>query len=245
MNFVGEKIVTSSSMLALEEIRSVDEAALFVRRERQLRGWTAQQLVDAIVRAAADAGDELSLTQQAVSFFETGKAKSIPRWLRYAEAAFAAPARNLQTTAEAASSKIEPEDDVEIDAIDLAYGMGGAFLDNHDPDVERAKFSRTWLRQFTSASPELLFSAQGIGDSMWPTIHDRDVVIGDRSSTRLDQADKIWAVVYGGVGMIKRLRPLPDGTVRIMSDNPQVSDELATDGDLHIVGRVAAIVRRV
>jgi phage repressor protein C with HTH and peptisase S24 domain len=137
------------------------------------------------------------------------------------------------------------DDEAEIDSIDLAYGMGGAFLDTHDPEVEKAKFSRTWLRQFTNASPELLFSAQGIGDSMWPTIHDRDVVIGDRSSTRVDQADKIWAVVYGGVGMIKRLRPLPDGTVRIMSDNPQVSDELATDGDLHIVGRVAAIVRRV
>lgn len=139
----------------------------------------------------------------------------------------------------------EDPDAVEIEAIDLAYGMGGAFLDTEDVEVERAKFSRQWLRQFTSASPEMLFSAQGIGDSMWPTIHDRDVVIADRSSRTVDQADKIWAVVFGGVGMIKRLRPLPDGTVRIMSDNPQVSDELASDGDLFIVGRVAAIVRRV
>jgi len=45
--------------------------------------------------------------------------------------------------------------------------------------------------------------------------------------------------------MIKRLRPMPDGTVRIMSDNPQVSDEIATDGDLTIIGRVVAIVRSV
>jgi phage repressor protein C with HTH and peptisase S24 domain len=136
-------------------------------------------------------------------------------------------------------------DEVEIDSIDLAYGMGGTFLDTESVEVEKARFSRSWLRQYTDAPPEMLFSTSGVGDSMWPTIHDRDGVIADRSSRTVDQGDKIWAIVFGGVAMIKRLRPLPDGTVRIMSDNPQVSDEVASDGDLFIVGRVAAIVRRV
>jgi phage repressor protein C with HTH and peptisase S24 domain len=144
------------------------------------------------------------------------------------------------------ATRVADDDEVEIDTIDLAYGMGGSFLDFfEDPEIEKARFSRAWLRKFTEAPPQLLFSAEGIGDSMWPTIHDRDTIIGDRSQRVIEQADKIWAVVYGGVGMIKRLRPMPDGSVKIMSDNPQVSDELATDGDLHIVGRVAAIVRRV
>ena len=80
---------------------------------------------------------------------------------------------------------------------------------------------------------------------MYPTIHDRDGIIADRSRRRIDQGDRIWAIVFGGFGMIKRLRPMPDGTVRIMSDNPQVSDEIATDGDLTIIGRVVAIVRSV
>lgn len=137
------------------------------------------------------------------------------------------------------------DDDVEIDSIDLAYGLGGTFVDDDSVEVEKAKFSRSWLRKFTDAPPERLFSTAGAGDSMWPTIHDRDEVIVDRSSRVVDQGDKIWAIVFGGVGMIKRLRPLPDGTVKIMSDNQQVRDELATDSDLFVVGRVAAIVRRV
>ena len=136
-------------------------------------------------------------------------------------------------------------DEVQIDSIDLAYGMGGTFLDTDAVEVSKSTFSRGWLRQYTESAPEHLFSATGVGDSMYPTIHDRDGIIADRSRRRIDQGDRIWAIVFGGFGMIKRLRPMPDGTVRIMSDNPQVSDEFATDGDLTIVGRVVAIVRSV
>jgi phage repressor protein C with HTH and peptisase S24 domain len=144
-------------------------------------------------------------------------------------------------------SSTDEEDDVLIDMIDLAYGMGGAFLDSDQVEVERVKFSRSWLRQFTNTLPRHLVSTRGIGDSMMPTIHDRDVVIIDKSQTRveLNMGEKIWACVYGGVGMIKRLRPMPDGTVKISSDNLVIRDEVAADGDLFIVGRVIAVVRSV
>lgn len=140
-----------------------------------------------------------------------------------------------------------PDDDgdlVEIDMVDLAYGMGGAFLDSDNVEVAKVKFSQSWLRQFTTSAPHFLASTRGIGDSMMPTIHDRDVVIIDKSQTRLDMnlGEKIWACVFGGVGMIKRLRPMPDGSVKISSDNQLIRDELATDGDLFIVGRVVAKV---
>jgi hypothetical protein len=139
-------------------------------------------------------------------------------------------------------------DEVEIDSIDLSFGMGGTFVDYEPGSIEiaKAKFSREWLRKFTHSSPELLFTTSGVGDSMAPTINDQDVVIVDRSEQRLDgtMGEKIWAIVFGGVGMIKRLRPLPDGTVKIMSDNQLVRDELATDNDLFIVGRVVGSVRR-
>jgi len=141
---------------------------------------------------------------------------------------------------------VEPNpDEVEIDWIDLAYGMGGTFLDSDNVRVEKARFSRAWLRVFTSTPPNLLFSTQGYGDSMMPTIHDRDVVIIDRSQRTPDMGDKIWAIVYAGMGMIKRLRYLPDGTVKISSDNHLIRDEIATDADLHIVGRVIAVMRAV
>lgn len=139
-------------------------------------------------------------------------------------------------------------DEVAIDSIDLAYGLGGTFVDN-DPDtaeIEKARFSRKWLRKFTHSPPEMLFTTSGIGDSMRPTIDDADIVIVDRSDNLKDSlGEKIWAIVFGGVGMIKRLRPMPDGTVKIMSDNQSVRDDIAHEGELHIVGRVVAKVSRL
>lgn len=137
------------------------------------------------------------------------------------------------------------QDVVEIDRIDLAYGMGGSFLDNATVEVEKVKFSASWLREFTKTPPHLLVTTQGLGDSMMPTIHDRDVVIIDRSQKHPDMGDKIWAMTYAGMGMIKRLRFQPDGTVKISSDNQMIRDEIASEGDLFIVGRVIAIMRSV
>ena len=135
-------------------------------------------------------------------------------------------------------------DEVAVAEIDLRYGLGGTFLDS---PVEAAmrRFSRAWLRNFTDTPPEELAWASGQGDSMYPTIHDQDFVLIDRGDAAPTMADRIWVFAFGEIGMIKRLRPMPDGSVKILSDNPQVPPETAHDGELHIIGRVAAIVRRV
>ena len=139
------------------------------------------------------------------------------------------------------------DDTVEIDSLDMAYGMGGTFVD-YEPgamEVTKAQFSRAWLRKFTQSPPKSLFTTSGVGDSMSPTIHDQDLVIVDRSVRPEDViGEKIWAIVYGGLGSIKRLRPMPDGTMKIFSDNPTFPPEIATDGELFVVGRVVASVRR-
>ena len=87
--------------------------------------------------------------------------------------------------------------------------------------------------------------ATGIGESMYPTIHTNDVVIVDRSQSTPRLGDQLWALAYGDVGMIKRLRPMPDGSLKIMSDNQAVLPEVAYDGEAHIIGRVVAITRKV
>lgn len=136
------------------------------------------------------------------------------------------------------------EDDVEIQQWDVAYGMGaGGYLDLPTTG-ERHKFSRSWLRQFTSAPPEKIFLADGTGDSMFPTILDADKVMIDTTQREVRMADRIWAAAFGQVGIIKRLRPSPDGSVKILSDNPSVPPEVAHDGELFIVGRVVAIIRK-
>jgi phage repressor protein C with HTH and peptisase S24 domain len=136
-------------------------------------------------------------------------------------------------------------DEVEIDSIDLAYGMGGTFLDAGDAEVEKIKFSRQWLRNFTDSPPSLLGIAQGTGDSMEPVIYDRDIVIFDRAARLEDHvSDKTWVFAFGQIGMIKRLRLMPDGTVKIMSANRTYPDEVTPGEDLHIIGRVVATIRR-
>ena len=136
-------------------------------------------------------------------------------------------------------------DAVDIQQWDVAYGMGGGTYLDLPVTGETHKFSRSWLRQFTHAPPEKIFLAAGTGDSMMPTILDADIVVIDTSQQEVRLADKIWAASYGQTGIIKRLRPMPDGSVKILSDNPSVPPETAYDGELSVVGRVVAVVRKM
>lgn len=153
------------------------------------------------------------------------------------------------TDEDGSSRPDEEEDDLDLDEVeiqqwDIAYGMGGGTFLDLPVTGDRHKFSRSWLRQFTHAPASQIFLAAGTGDSMTPTILDADIVVIDTSQREVRMADRIWAAAYGQTGIIKRLRPMPDGSVKILSDNPNVSPETAYDGELSIVGRVVAIVRK-
>lgn len=135
-------------------------------------------------------------------------------------------------------------DTVELEQIDLRYGMGGTFADG-PVEVERRPFSRQWLRSITVTAPRHLFWAIGDGDSMEPTIRSGEIILIDRSQDTPRMDDGIWAVSHGDIGMIKRLRHLPDGTVELHSDNHLVRPQTAVDGELHVIGRVIAVVRKL
>ncbi|MCH2486136.1 MAG: helix-turn-helix domain-containing protein [Erythrobacter sp.] len=138
-----------------------------------------------------------------------------------------------------------PEGTVEIAEIDLAFGMGGTFLDDTAVNERLQPFPRDWLELYTDTNPENLFFARGRGDSMMPTIADGDIVLIDRSQRQIMMRDEMWAATIGGVGMIKRLRNQSDGSVTILSDNPMVPEDRAVDDELFLIGRVVAIVRKV
>lgn len=132
---------------------------------------------------------------------------------------------------------------IEVPEIDLKFGMGATELEVPVTNVTR-HFSRAWIRQYTNAAPEHLYFAQGIGDSMMPTIHDSDLLLIDASERTMKMGDKIWAIAYCGQGMVKRLRLKGDG-VQILSDNQLVPPDTAYDGELHILGRVVGIFRKM
>lgn len=127
--------------------------------------------------------------------------------------------------------------------IDLTFGMGATYLDIPVTETVR-HFSRDWIRQYTYADPEHLFFAQGIGDSMSPTILDRDLLLIDASQKIINIHDKIWVVAYANCGAVRRIRPKADGTVEMLCDNELVPNDLAADGEMTVLGRVVASVRK-
>jgi phage repressor protein C with HTH and peptisase S24 domain len=137
-----------------------------------------------------------------------------------------------------------PSDGVPVREIDLSYGMGATYLDV--PVTEEVHhFPRAWLRRYTRSSPDKLFFAQGIGDSMEPTLHDSDLLLIDTDQRQLTSADRIWVLTYADCGMIKRLRPVPGGGVEVWSDKKEVSPFTAYDGEIEIIGRVVAVQRKL
>ncbi len=139
----------------------------------------------------------------------------------------------------------EHSDTVEVAVSDVTYGMGGAYVDDGASETTIERFPRSFIRQFTKGPFSRLYFATGIGDSMQPTIHHNDLVLIDRSQEMLRVSDQLWALSAGTIGMIKRVRVLPDGSTLLVSDNPDVSDYPVGQDELHLIGRVVAVVKRL
>ncbi|MBD3728723.1 MAG: helix-turn-helix domain-containing protein [Sphingomonadales bacterium] len=137
------------------------------------------------------------------------------------------------------------DDSLAIPMLELGYGMGGAFLDGIDPGEVMRHFPRDFIRMLTSAPANQLCWSHGIGDSMEPTISDRDVILIDLSRDAIRMNDQIWVLAVSGIGMVKRVRIKPGGDVVLKSDNEHVADYPVGQDELTIIGRVIAVVRRL
>lgn len=136
-------------------------------------------------------------------------------------------------------------DAVLIPEVEVRFSMGGGSVIEDWPVIQMVPMSRAWLRGLTRSPPDQLMIGRGEGDSMYPTIQHGELVIIDRAEVTPKQQDCVWAMSYGGLGMIKRLRQLPDGNYEIRSDNQAVSPIHAADGELAIVGRVVGVLRKI
>jgi phage repressor protein C with HTH and peptisase S24 domain len=251
----------------------VDEVlvkAAWLKEARIDRGWSAAEMARRVMDRAELRGERLTLSQQAISNFENGQTKSIPRWVRLADEALTGEGAEALSTqrrlaedlfgkatpdqlmlfhqmlagnATAADLAAESLDLVSVASVDMAYGMGMTFAGDH-VDVEVLHFPRAWLASLTSTAPQDLAWARGRGNSMSPTIEDNDLVLIDRSDRSVRDQDAIWAFTIGDVAMMKRLR-LRGEDVTILSDNDRVPADHAHPDEINIVGRVSHIVRRI
>ncbi|WP_159977815.1 MULTISPECIES: S24 family peptidase [unclassified Novosphingobium] len=133
---------------------------------------------------------------------------------------------------------------VKVEEIDLSLGMGAGFLDGSHVERVARWIPEEWVSNFTHTSGAQLSIVKPMGDSMYPTINDRDIVLIDRSQRTFDRQEGIWALDFGGFGTIKRVRVMPDGRYKLMADNAQVPEEIVDPSDVYIIGRVAGVFRR-
>jgi len=134
---------------------------------------------------------------------------------------------------------------VMLPQLEVGYSMGGGSVFEEYQATAMVPFPREWLRPLIGGTFADLFVARGEGDSMVPTLLDGDLVIVDTAQKQIRQQDRLWCLSFGDLGMIKRARVLPGGTVQINSDNPAVTPIEAADEEMHVIGRVIWIGRRV
>lgn len=132
-----------------------------------------------------------------------------------------------------------------IPEYDIGYSMGGGAVVTDQQPKGLVPFQREWLRGLFAGAVEDLLVARGEGDSMEPTLKDGDIVLIDTSQREVRQQDRIWAVAFGDLGAIKRIRKVPGNSFLIMSDNPAVQPQPATEEDIYLIGRVVWVGRRI
>jgi phage repressor protein C with HTH and peptisase S24 domain len=132
-----------------------------------------------------------------------------------------------------------------IPEVEITYSLGGGAIAEDYPDSRMVPFRQDWLDRLTRGFKADVFLARGVGDSMMPTILDDDDVLVNRADNVIRQQDRIWALGYGELGMIKRVRRLPNGQFQLNSDNAAVSPIEAAEDEVFFVGRVIWIGRRV
>lgn len=129
--------------------------------------------------------------------------------------------------------------------LDLSYSMGpGSNLDDSYIEAEAFSFDLGFLRSMTITPPDRIRIVDGIGDSMQPTLHDRDLLFIDINQRDLNAQDRIWAIWLFGLGAVKRLRAIGPDRVLVISDNPDIEDQEVRRQDIMIHGRVVGSIKR-
>ncbi len=104
--------------------------------------------------------------------------------------------------------------------------------------VDYFPFTSEFLRQrLNRGSAKGLVLLEAKGDSMYPTIHDGELLLVDEDDNRI--VDGILAFVLDGDARVKRFRRRVDG-VSLISDNPAYDPEEVAGKDLkklQIIGR--------
>lgn len=123
--------------------------------------------------------------------------------------------------------QVEPWDDstpLDDDEVEIPFFKDFSFACGSGPIHEaminerrKLRMSKATLRH-QSIQKSNAIAATASGNSMYPTVKDKDTIHIDLGRTTIKDG-KIFAMTYGGLFMVKRLYNMPFGGVRIVSDN--------------------------
>lgn len=111
---------------------------------------------------------------------------------------------------------------VSIPAYDIQAAAGAGRLFDAERIKHYVKFRRDWLAS-EGLYPKDLVAVDVIGDSMFPTLHDKDTVLVNRA---LRNGDGVFLLRMGDALRIKRVQRLSDGSLRLSSDNEMYAPEV-------------------
>lgn len=134
-------------------------------------------------------------------------------------------------------------DEIRIAHYDVEGAMGNGKLVHDFPEMFRdVTVSQQHLRELgvTYKDPAHLKLITGDGQSMQPTIQDKDPLIAD-ASIREFIGDGIYAFVWQGLFYIKRLQVADAEHFEMISDNPSHKDRLIRIDETYVQARILLV----
>lgn len=126
---------------------------------------------------------------------------------------------------------------VNIPKINVSAALGPGFEVSEEQIIGTLGFTEGWLR-YKNVNPKKAIVIKAYGDSMAPTVPHGSSVLVDLQRNKIVN-DKIYAISVMGSARIKRVVANYDGSLNLISDNPEHRTEIINPDDvenLKIVG---------
>lgn len=136
---------------------------------------------------------------------------------------------------------------VQVPRYDIRASAGPGALVDGEHVLNHMAFREDWLRHVLRLNPARLALIDVDGDSMAPTLAHGDMILVDTTEGE-GVREGIYVINLGGGLLVKRLRPLMDGSIEVASDNTRYATEVVPAeqlDQLKVVGRVVWQGRRV
>ena len=125
--------------------------------------------------------------------------------------------------------------------LDVRVSAGDGSLIQMEEEKGKFPFDRAYFKRTLNIDPRYAVIVDVEGDSMYPTFAPNDPVMVNIAQPQ-SIVDGVWVVRINETTLVKRIQQLPDGILRVISDNPSYEaftfDMKEEQPDFALIGRV-------